>query len=159
VDLPAKGLAIDSCGGPPYEPSTVTEDEMVGLRFAILTLTLFATSGCGTLFNLTAPPKGMPCIGPSTCFPLGGLTPSTFCGLCGPPAGLGGMVYGDILVVTGQFKEGFQTLGISAAYAGAGFIALADIPLSLGGDLVTFPIAYARYKEYPWATWWGDQSW
>jgi hypothetical protein len=33
-----------------------------------------------------------------------------------------------------------------------------DAPLSLVGDLATYPIAAARSRQEPWATWWGAQS-
>lgn len=33
-----------------------------------------------------------------------------------------------------------------------------DVPLSLAGDVVTYPIARARKDGQPWATWWGEQA-
>jgi hypothetical protein len=47
-------------------------------------------------------------------------------------------------------------IGGGLMLAGAGLIAIADTPVSLVGDILTLPIAYARHQEYPWATWWGN---
>lgn len=36
-------------------------------------------------------------------------------------------------------------------------ILVVDTPFSFLGDLVTLPVAQARQKGAPWATWWGEQ--
>ena len=111
-------------------------------------------SGCGTVVNLTAPPvSGRPDFGPTDCFPFGGVTRSAELGigslgsglLCIPASGLN----------PAQLPE--QMLG-GAWLMGVGLVALVDTPLSLAGDVVTLPIAYARRQRAPWATWWGEQA-
>jgi uncharacterized protein YceK len=111
----------------------------------------FLQTGCGTVWNLEAPPPpGLPCIeiGPSTCFPMGGVTRSACLGMIGIPIGLATGIAGDSL----------EDRGNGLLLAGAATVSLIDVPLSLVGDLVTLPVAYARYQGAPWATWWGEQA-
>src|SRR5262245_37476386 len=106
-------------------------------------------TGCGTFVNLNAPPPpAPPCIGPSTCFPLGGAARSALLGCFGTVCGLDGALHAQSIEEAGQ----------GLLMAGAGTVAIVDTPLSLIGDLVTLPIAYARRQEASWATWWGDQG-
>jgi hypothetical protein len=65
---------------------------------------------------------------------------------------------GNVALCQGEFVSGFQQIGQGLLMTSAGLGAIVDIPLSLAADIVTFPVAYARYKEYPWATWWGEPS-
>lgn len=107
-------------------------------------------SGCGTVVNLNAPPPpGLPSMGPNTCFPFGGVTRSALLGTCAIPMGLCGAVHMD---------GGIEEMGVGLLWVGTGAVALVDAPLSLVGDLVTLPIAYARREGAPWATSWGDQG-
>jgi len=108
---------------------------------------LFLNAGCGTLHNLAAPPE-YPGIGPCTCLPFGGVIRSGTLGTMGTFSGVAGTV------------ESFGTLESPyyMAYTGACLVALADVPVSLAGDIVTLPIAFARANNAPWATWWGQQS-
>jgi uncharacterized protein YceK len=120
-------------------------------RLPVLPLTIALVclhSGCGTIFNLTdPPPPGNPGIGPTTCFPFGGVTRSAALGGCG-------LVFGT---VGGIAEAGNGGLLGGAQLAGVGALAVLDTPLSLAGDIITFPIAYARWQGAPWATWWGEQ--
>jgi uncharacterized protein YceK len=106
-------------------------------------------SGCGTVVNLTAPPvSGRPDFVPTECSPFGGVTRSALLGVGSLGLGLLGIP-----------KSGCaEELGGWAMWTGAGLVALVDTPLSLAGDVVTLPIAYARQQGAPWATWWGDQA-
>jgi len=111
----------------------------------------FLQTGCGTVWNLEAlPPPGPPGIeiGPSTCFPMGGVTRSACLGMLGIPIGL----------ATGVAGDGFEERGNGLLLAGAATVSLIDVPLSLVGDLITLPVAYARNQGAPWATWWGEQA-
>jgi uncharacterized protein YceK len=110
---------------------------------------LVGLAGCGTVHNLNAPPRtdtpmGLTSMGPSTCFPFGGVARSGLQGCFGPPFGIATMVEGDVIKGGGVF--------------GLGLLAWADIPLSLAGDVLTLPIAYARSNGEPWATWWGEKE-
>lgn len=107
------------------------------------------TAGCGTVHNLKAPPSHpwqegeFPEV-PNDCTPFGGVKRSAMLGAYGPVAGIHGMI------------QGTEFLG-GAVMAGYGVLAIADVPLSLVGDVVTFPVARARSRGETWATWWGDQ--
>src|SRR5262249_47753736 len=113
----------------------------------LLAVALVASqTGCGTMVNLTSPPPSQAegGIGPTACTPFGGVTRSAllggFCLTCG---------------VAGAVED----IGQGTAVTGIGaFALLIDTPLSLAGDVVTLPIAFARSQEAPWATWWGDQG-
>jgi uncharacterized protein YceK len=107
-------------------------------------------SGCGTVVNLAAPPEQpFPTIAPGTCFPFGGVTRSGLLGGFGVVTGME-MAFGF---------EGIAETGVGLLWTGGGLVALAvDTPLSLVGDVVTLPVAYARSQKMSWATWWGEQS-
>lgn len=101
-----------------------------------LLLGLAATlqSRCGTLFNVTAAPResrDLVYLGPHGCEPYGGVQRSS--------------AVGGLLVYTGVGAP----LGL-AVWA-------VDLPLSLVGDTLTYPLAVARKNKEPWATWWGEQ--
>jgi hypothetical protein len=123
-----------------------------------------AQSGCGTIHNLMADPGDSPIArstlmsgGPGVCAPFGGVARSALLGFGGTPAGLGVVIDSGIGIVSaGDPNEGFTRLGAGLRLAGAGLIAIADTPLSLAGDVATWPIAYAREKQHPWATWWSS---
>jgi hypothetical protein len=69
---------------------------------------------------------------------------------------------GGVLValgVLGGVENPPEGIVYGTGFAAAGLWSLAvDAPLSLVGDVVTFPIAYARSQRAPWAMWWGSQS-
>jgi uncharacterized protein YceK len=113
----------------------------------LLFVILFPTFvGCGTINNLEAPPPpGPPSFGiPTSCFPLGGIARTGLLAVAGPQLGVGWILEGRILEGGGLF--------------GLGVLAWVDIPFSLVGDVVTLPLAYARSKGEPCATWWGKQE-
>jgi hypothetical protein len=132
------------------------------MRRRFLSLLLVAAlacvqSGCGTLLNLCSPPTAPPPPAipyepfrmPDTCFPFGGVARSVSAGATGT---IGGMFVGanragrgGILLGTGLFAVGAVVLAV-------------DAPLSLIGDVVTWPIAQARMDGTSWATWWSKQS-
>src|SRR5262249_42510406 len=74
------------------------------------------------------------------------------------PLGLGGVIYGDIAIAKGEFGSGLEQIGNGTWLTATGLVAIADTPLSFVGDVLTFPLAYARSNGYSWATWWGDKS-
>ncbi len=124
------------------------------LLCGILVASAALQSGCGTLENLQAPPGREPTegpmkyCGPHTCFAFGGIT-RTYWG-------------SDWLVRAGansldKIEVDHLLVGTGAITAGVGFLAV-DGPLSLVGDVLTLPVAYARSQEQPWATWWGTQG-
>jgi uncharacterized protein YceK len=114
-------------------------------------------TGCGTVNNLKAHPEavGMFCPTP---FPMGGVTRSALLATLGPPFGFAGMSQGTAKIVKGDFKEGAEAWTTGAKLFCFGIGAWVDVPLSLVGDVVTLPLAYARMKAYPWAMSWGDQK-
>jgi hypothetical protein len=71
---------------------------------------------------------------------------------------LGEVVGGNLAIWHGEFGPGFEQIGNGLYLTSAGVVAVADAPLSLVGDIITFPAAYARSKDYPWARWWGEKS-
>ena len=104
---------------------------------------LLVLGGCGTVHNLYAPPeKSGPIDVPETCTPFGGVIRSGYVGVFGIPVGL-------MYLLDDHYVEGGQ-------WCVFGVLAWADVPVSLAGDLITFPVAYARRKKQPWATWWGE---
>jgi hypothetical protein len=127
-------------------------------RIIVLAFVVLAVTGCGTFHNLKDSPKGPLYVGTGCCYPFGGVTRSGLLAVMGPPSGLAEVVSGNMAISQGEFGDGFQQIGQGLYLASAGLIAIADTPLSLAGDILTFPIAYARSKEYPWATWWGEKS-
>jgi len=100
------------------------------------------SSGCGTLVNLNAPP---PAADPESrvtpCFPFGGVTRSAW---------LSGLAVMDVCQPGGD-------LGLGGALC-VGLLALMDTPLSLAGDVLTLPVAFARQQGASWATAWGFRS-
>ena len=118
--------------------------------------------GCGTLHNLSAPPPsqaqpGVPLgTGAGACVPFGGVARSALLGL-GTPTAMIAVLNSEGKVIRGAGDdEALRQIGGGLMLAGAGLIAIADTPVSLVGDILTLPIAYARHQEYPWATWWGS---
>jgi uncharacterized protein YceK len=104
-------------------------------------------SGCGTFVNLTAPP-GPPVGILSNCAPFGGAVRSGMLGMiC-----LGGGLEGQ-----GEFGQGRILVSTGLMAAGVALLAV-DAPLSLLGDVLTLPVASARYNAEPWASWWGEPS-
>ncbi|MBM3994576.1 MAG: hypothetical protein FJ303_10555 [Planctomycetes bacterium] len=125
-----------------------------------ISLVVAALSGCGSIHNLDAPAgpaeKLSPGIGPpGICVPFGGVARSALLGVVGVPLGIGQVGHGIALIVTGDVREGFTTIGNGLWLTGVGVVALADTPVSLAGDLVTWPLAYARSQQHPWASWQG----
>jgi hypothetical protein len=121
----------------------------------IAVIALFGTqTGCGTLVNLWSPPENDG-IGPSTCFPFGGVTRSALLAGVGTFGGPFGIVEGEVMLASGDTANGFQTVGLGLGLTGAGIVSIVDALLSFAGDIVTSPIAYARWQKAPWATWWG----
>ncbi len=131
---------------------------MRACRFALLTLLLTTLSGCGTIFNLKDRPVGPMFVGTGCCYPFGGTVRSGLLAVMGPPCGLGEVINGNITITQGELGTGLKQVGNGLLITAAGLGAIVDCPLSLAGDIVTFPLAYARSKEYPWATWWGEKS-
>jgi hypothetical protein len=76
----------------------------------------------------------------------------------GTPGGLCGAIGGDISICQGDFGPGFEEVGQGMGMTALGLVAIADMPLSLAGDILTLPVVYARSHEYWWATWWGEKS-
>ena len=76
-----------------------------------------------------------------------------------PPMGVYSVVGGGVMIPCGyDVKESFKVIGDGLWFTGFGIGAIVDVPLSLIGDVLTWPIAYARRNRHPWATWWGDQG-
>src|SRR5262249_28394687 len=61
-------------------------------------------------------------------------------------------------IAKGDVAGGFKTASWGAGLATAGVVAIADLPVSFCGDVITLPVAYARSTKQPWATWWGEES-
>lgn len=136
------------------------------MRLGSLAVALLVASsaGCGTMHNLFAPPDpvpGPPYIGsgPGICVPFGGVARSALLGTAGPLIGPGQVIWGGIKVFGGDpLEEGVKQIGGGLWFTACGLAAIVDTPVSLVGDIATFPIAYARHKHHPWATWWGTES-
>jgi hypothetical protein len=126
-------------------------------QFSFLAFVLLALTGCGTFQNLKNPPNGPLFFGTGCCYPFGGVTRSGLLAAVATASGLGEVVEGNIAVGNGEFGSGIQRTGNGIFMTSAGLVAFADTAVSLAGDIVTFPIAYARSKEYSWATWWGEK--
>jgi hypothetical protein len=136
-------------------------------RYHLIAISLIALaqSGCGTMHNLMAPPEGdrsQPreiglADGPGICVPFGGVMRSAVLGFCGTPFGVSTVIASGIDLVGGGDPKQFEHMGAGMRLAGAGLIAIADTPLSLVGDLATWPLAYARETQQPWATWWKSE--
>lgn len=117
-----------------------------------------ALTGCGTLVNLNDAPTGPMMFGTGVCYPFGGTMRSGMLAGLGTPVGIAGVVAGPVTLARGEFQEGFKEIGTSAGLATCGLVAIADVPLSFVGDVVTLPIVLARTREHPWATWWGEKA-
>jgi hypothetical protein len=115
-------------------------------------------SGCGTFVNLKDPPSGIMFCGTGACYPFGGVVRSGLLAAMGSPLGVSEVISGDLAICLGQFGDGVASVGAGMLLTAAGLGAIVDTPLSLAGDILTFPVAYARCMEYSWATWWGEQS-
>src|SRR5262245_41128942 len=116
---------------------------MRATRFGFLALVLPALTGCGTLVNLRDPPTG-PVSGTGAWCPCGGAVRSGLLAVFGPPCGLVESINGGIAIGQGEFGPGFKQIGYGMLLTSAGLGAIVDCPLSLAGDILTFPIAYAR---------------
>ena len=123
-----------------------------------LLLLLLPSVGCGTICNLKDPGDGDIFMGSATCYPFGGVTRSAMRGRTGPPLGVVLAVDGNSEICKGNVNEGIKKVGAGTGLAIAGVVSIADVPLSLAGDIVTLPVAYARQQGKPWATWWGNQQ-
>jgi hypothetical protein len=97
-------------------------------------------------------------IGAGATYPFGGTVRSGLLAFMGPPIGVTEVITGNVALTQGEFGDGLRQVGHGMFITAAGLGAIVDTPLSLAGDIVTFPVAYARSKEYPWATWWGAKS-
>jgi hypothetical protein len=97
-------------------------------------------------------------IGTGRSYPFGGTVRSGLLAVMGPPCGVAEVINGNITITHGELEPGLKQIGNGLLITAAGLGAFVDCPLSLAGDIVTFPLAYARSKEYPWATWWGEKS-
>ena len=112
---------------------------LMGTAFA----TLVGLAGCGTVHNLNAPRLPV-CTQDdmTTCVPFGGVMRTGSLAL-----------YGELLGVSYLLDDKVAEGG---KFFALGVLAWVDIPLSLAGDVVTFPVAYARSKGEPWASWWNE---
>jgi hypothetical protein len=106
-----------------------------GTRCLLLCAVLAVFTGCSSVNNLCLPPThttGFFGAGVTSCEPFGGVRNSVVCA---------------------EFFLGYGYLvPVSVA------ILAVDTPLSLMADVLTWPIAQARQRKEPWATWWGDQD-
>lgn len=127
-------------------------------RFGFLPVAAITLTGCGTFCNLKDRPTGPTFVATGSCNPFGGVARSALFAFAGPPTGLYKIVDGNIAILNGNIGPGFEEIGSGLLLTSNGLIAIVDTPLSLGGDILTFPIAYARSHEYPWASWWGEKS-
>jgi hypothetical protein len=148
------------------KPSRIlAENAVSAVRFHLVAIAVIALaqSGCGTMHNLMAHPKNEPReepyeglgSGPGDCVPFGGVARSAVLGFFGTPTGISVMIGEGIGIVEGDDTAlALQRIGNGMMLAAAGLIAIADTPLSLAGDVVTWPVANARETQQPWATWW-----
>jgi uncharacterized protein YceK len=126
--------------------------------FRFLALAVLALTGCGTVHNLKDSPNGPMFMGTGCCYPLGGVVRSGLLAFVGTPGGLCSAISGDIAICQGDFGPGLEEVGQGMGMTALGLVAIADMPLSLAGDILTLPVVYARSHEYWWATWWGKES-
>lgn len=132
-------------------PFPVPESKAVRrLAFSLVAAFVSATAGCGTCANLTAPPPERApslSIGITDCRTFGGVGRSLFGGVvC---TAFGPLSHSDEIGRGGLVKGAGTTLG-------GIYLLVIDTPLSLVGDIVTYPIARARRDQEPWALSWGD---
>jgi hypothetical protein len=132
--------------------------KMQSFRFGFLAFVIPFCAGCGTFHNLKSQPDGQSYMGFGECRPFNGVIQSTVAACILPPAGLSKVIEGDKAVFKGDFDKGFDKIGDGLYCLSIGVLAWPDMPLSLCGDIVTYPLAYARSKQYPWALKWGDKS-
>jgi uncharacterized protein YceK len=139
----------------------LVEESMRPSAMLLLVLSLVASqTGCGTLYNLQAPPPVDPMtelggLAPSTCAPFGGVQRSAVIGGCGVVMGPIYLVKSVVGVADGGADSRENVVG-GLTLTGLGLLAIVDAPLSLAGDIVTMPVVIARRCEHPWATWWGE---
>jgi hypothetical protein len=131
---------------------------MPGSRSFVLTVILLAFTGCGTLHNLQDRPNSPTFFGTGSCYPFGGVVRSFLLAGLGTQGGVAQVIEGDLAFCQGEFSSGLEQIGNGMLLTSAGLGAVVDCPLSLAGDILTFPIAYARSKEFAWATWWGEKT-
>jgi hypothetical protein len=132
------------------------------LQVALMGVMTCASAGCGTLHNLDAPSKlsepRAAFAGPGTCVPFGGVARSGLLGWAGVTIGPWAVIDGDWELLKGNASDGFEKIGNGLWLTGVGLVSLADTPVSLAADFVTWPIAHAREQQHPWATWWGSEN-
>jgi len=132
------------------------------LHMIVLGVIAATQAGCGTLHNLDAPSKlSQPqavFAGPGTCVPFGGVARSGLLGWAGVTIGPWTVIDGDWALLKGNASDGFEKISNGLWLTGVGLVSLADSPVSLAADIVTWPIAHAREQEYAWATWWGSEN-
>jgi hypothetical protein len=118
------------------------------MRPFLAVLAAFAVSafaGCGTLVNLMSRP------GHADGEPYVAGTPEASCTVFGGAelsAGyaMSGYLKGAMCLSNGD-PAGLAMVAIGTA-------AMVDANISLVGDIVTLPVAYARQQNLPWASWW-----
>jgi hypothetical protein len=92
--------------------------------------------------------------GTGVCVPFGGVGRSALLGLVGTPIFASQLVIVPLNQIRGEdTKAALAIMGNSVYCTGLGLIAIADVPVSLAGDLLTLPLAYARHQQQPWAMW------
>lgn len=126
---------------------------------AILAIFTAFTTGCGTLVNLHDSPKHQPMMMvPQSTIPMGGTLRSTVVAVVGTPLSFSGAMQNTKALVTGKYDGDLKSFLTPVAAMPLCMLGFVDIPLSLVGDIVTLPIAFARMNEHQWATWWGKES-
>jgi hypothetical protein len=90
-------------------------------------------AGCGTVLNVQS--KGGPPTPFGGCIPFGGVARSGATSL--------GLAVGAVAMTCA-----------AAVCAGGAVIAAVDAPISLVGDVVTFPLTYSYWRGEPWAKEW-----
>ena len=130
---------------------------MPSTRFLCVVFILPALTGCGTIHNLKDPPDGPAFLGTGVCYPGGGVVRTGLLATMGPAVGVAETLEGTQTFCKGQYREGAKKAGHGVLFTLAGLGAWLDLPLSVAGDILTLPVAYARQKQYPWATTWGKK--
>jgi uncharacterized protein YceK len=127
------------------------EENMRQRLVMLIACAVVSAAGCGTVMNLADSPGGgsKTAVVPESCYPFGGVHRSAMLGVFGVGSG-------PMSVYNGVFGAGdSQSALFQAGLFVVGVGALIDTPVSLVGDIVTLPVAYAREQEAPWASWWG----
>jgi hypothetical protein len=83
---------------------------------------------------------------PNACEPLGGVWRSTVFGL--------GWTLGGVVELA-DFEQPWMIVCAPAITCVGVAVLAAEVPLSLVGDLATWPVVAARKRGDAWATWWG----